>query len=112
MLLLWDVENGFSAIDKYSLSTQSWIKAGAALANGTSAALRSLVFRSVRLCLLVPRLSLPASRTHARLVQSLPRTAGVLSSGVASEEFDAALALLGDHVNSGDVNMKLSAVLG
>lgn len=34
MLLLWDVENGFSAIDKYSLSTHVWIKAGALMANG------------------------------------------------------------------------------
>lgn len=34
MLLLWDVENGFSSIDKYSLSTHVWIKAGALMANG------------------------------------------------------------------------------
>lgn len=34
MLLLWDVENGFSSIDKYSLSTHVWIKAGADMANG------------------------------------------------------------------------------
>jgi 26S proteasome regulatory subunit N1 len=34
MILLWDVESGFSAIDKYSHSNQPMIKAGAALATG------------------------------------------------------------------------------
>lgn len=34
MILLWDVETGFSTVDKYSFSTQNFIKAGAALADG------------------------------------------------------------------------------
>lgn len=34
MIMLWDVEEGFSAIDKYSFSQQAHIKAGAVLATG------------------------------------------------------------------------------
>lgn len=34
MILLWDVETGFSTVDKYSFSTQSMIKAGSLLATG------------------------------------------------------------------------------
>lgn len=34
MVLLWDLENGFSAVDKYTFSNQPHIKAGALLATG------------------------------------------------------------------------------
>jgi len=34
MVSLWDVENGFTAIDKYSFSNDANIKAGALLATG------------------------------------------------------------------------------
>ena len=69
LLMLWDVESGFSAVDKYSFSNQNQIKAGAALAHG------------------------------------------LLSTGVTSE-MDAALALLSEHIETKDVEMKLSAIFG
>jgi 26S proteasome regulatory subunit N1 len=59
----------FSNTDKYSASTQSFVKAGSLLASG------------------------------------------ILSSGVTSE-YDAAHALLADHVNDEDINMKTSAIVG
>jgi 26S proteasome regulatory subunit N1 len=34
MIMLWDVETGFSAIDKYSFSAQNYIKAGSVMATG------------------------------------------------------------------------------
>lgn len=69
MLMLWDVESGFSSVDRYSFSSQSHIKAGAALAHG------------------------------------------LLSSGVTSD-MDAAQALLSEHLESTEPDMKLSAIFG
>lgn len=69
MLMLWDVESGFSSVDRYSFSTQGLIKAGAALAHG------------------------------------------MLSSGITSD-MDAAQALLSEHLESKDADMKLAAVFG
>jgi len=69
MIMLWDVESGFSAVDRYSFSAQPHIKAGAALAQG------------------------------------------MLSSGVTSD-MDAAQALLSEHLDGGDADMKLAAVFG
>jgi 26S proteasome regulatory subunit N1 len=69
LLNLWDVESGFSAVDKYSFSAQTHIKAGAALAHG------------------------------------------MLSSGITSD-MDAAQALLSEHLESKDADMKLGAVFG
>jgi 26S proteasome regulatory subunit N1 len=69
MLMLWDVESGFSSVDRYSFSAQSHIKAGAALAHG------------------------------------------MLSSGITSD-MDAAQALLSEHLESKDPDMKLAAVYG
>lgn len=69
LLNLWDVESGFSAVDKYSFSAQTHIKAGAALAHG------------------------------------------MLSSGITSD-MDAAAALLSEHLESKDADLKLGAVFG
>ena len=69
MLMLWDVESGFSSVDRYSFSTQTHIKAGAALAHG------------------------------------------ILSSGITSE-MDAAQALLSEHLESKDPDMKMAAIFG
>jgi len=69
LLNLWDVESGFSAVDRYSFSAQTHIKAGAALAHG------------------------------------------MLSAGVTSD-MDAAQALLSEHLESKDADMKLGAVFG
>jgi 26S proteasome regulatory subunit N1 len=69
MLMLWDVDSGFSAVDRYSFSAQAHIKAGAALAHG------------------------------------------LLSTGVTSE-MDAAQALLTEHLESKDNDLKLSAIFG
>lgn len=69
MIMLWDTDNGFSALDKYSFSAQSFIKAGSLL--GT----------------------------------------GIMCSGVKSE-MDAALGLLGEHLESKDANMKTAAIMG
>lgn len=69
MIMLWDVDTGFSAVDKYSFSAQNYIKAGALLATG------------------------------------------MLSSGVSSE-LDAAYALLAEHVESENQDVKNAAVFG
>ena len=69
LIMLWDVETGFSVVDKYSFSAQNYIKAGSALAHG------------------------------------------ILSSGITSD-MDAAQALLSEHIDSTDVDLKISAILG
>jgi len=69
MIMMWDVENGFNSVDRFSFSTQTQIKAGTYLAHG------------------------------------------ILSSGITSE-MDAASALLSEHIESSDIDSKLSAILG
>lgn len=68
-ILLWDLEMGLSAIDKYSESKIPQVKAGALLASG------------------------------------------MISSGVTSE-MDASFALLSEHVENPNRDMKVSAILG
>ena len=50
MILLWDVDTGFSAIDKYSFSQQNYIKAGALLGTGALPQ-ASCALQTRRLCL-------------------------------------------------------------
>jgi len=69
MILLWDVESGFSQTDKYSAVSQSFIKAGSLLASG------------------------------------------ILSTGITSE-WDAAHALLSEHLEGNDPVLKAAAVVG
>lgn len=70
LILLWDVETGFSSADKYSHSAQNYIKAGGLLATG------------------------------------------MLNSNICNPEMDAAYALLSEHVESNDKDMKTAAVFG
>jgi len=69
LLHMWDLETGFSAIDKYAFSQHKNIKAGALLATG------------------------------------------IIGCGVTSE-MDASLALLSEHLESSDPEMKTAAVFG
>ncbi|PFH48077.1 hypothetical protein AMATHDRAFT_66236 [Amanita thiersii Skay4041] len=67
--LLWDTDVGLSQVDKYTYSSEEYIKAGAFLATG------------------------------------------ILNTNVRTEA-DAAIALLGDHVDNKSVLLKISAIIG
>lgn len=69
LICLWDLENGFATVDKYTYHNQDVFRAGALLATG------------------------------------------LISSGVTSE-MDAAFALLSEHTESSNIQLKLSTILG
>eukprot|EP00475_Leptophrys_vorax_P008128 TRINITY_DN15213_c0_g1_i1.p1 TRINITY_DN15213_c0_g1~~TRINITY_DN15213_c0_g1_i1.p1 ORF type:complete len:911 (-),score=252.54 TRINITY_DN15213_c0_g1_i1:82-2814(-) len=69
LICLWDLDSGFSTVDKYTYHNQDDFKAGALLATG------------------------------------------LISSGVTSE-MDAAFALLAEHVDSSNSQVKIATILG
>jgi 26S proteasome regulatory subunit N1 len=84
--LLWDPDVGLSAVDKYTYSSEEYIKVAEVLFT-------------------------VEKPLNARTQAGAFLATGILSSGVRSEA-DAALALLGEHVENKSVPLRTAAISG